>query len=108
MSTDPSSDSAVEMLECEGHGRQPATLVCLHLAESDHGDTSMGFHCSLDDGGYVANCDACEEECDEDGFFPDELVEETFVMICKGCLEEIARAHGVTLPVAKADGPTLQ
>jgi len=91
--------SAGEMLECEEHGKQVATLVCVHLAESDHGDASLGFHCSVADGDYVANCDACEAECDDDGFFPDELVEETFVVICKGCLEEIARTHGAVLPV---------
>lgn len=96
-----------EMLECEGHGTQIATLVCIHLAESDHGDTSLGFHCSVEDGDYIANCDDCEAQCDDEGFFPDDLVEETFVSLCKGCLEEIAKSHGVVLPPLPEGGQTV-
>jgi hypothetical protein len=84
-----------DLIECEGHGPQPTALACVHLVEADHGETDIGFNWSNDEGELVANCDACELECDEDGFFPDELVEETFVVICKSCFEEMARAHGV-------------
>jgi hypothetical protein len=88
-----------ELIECEGHGPQPTTLVCTHLIEAAHGDTSMGFNWSEDEGDFVANCDACELECDDEGFFPDDLVEEIFVITCKGCFDEIALAHGVTIPL---------
>lgn len=87
-------DTAVD---CEGHGRQPSALVCTHLVEADYGDTTLGFNWSAEDGDYVANCDECELECDDDGFFPDELVEETFVVTCQTCLMEIAKAHGVVI-----------
>ena len=98
---DPEGDAIVD---CEGHGAQPATLVCLHLVEAEHGDISMGFHWSADGGEYVANCDACEAECDAEGFFPDALVDENFALICKACLDEIALAHGVTMtPVARTN-----
>jgi hypothetical protein len=90
------------LIDCEGHGPQPSTLVCRHLVEAEHGETGMGFNWSEDDGEFVANCDACELECDDEGFFPDELVEETFVVICKACFDEIALAHGVTIPPAAA------
>lgn len=90
--------SADQTIICEGHGTQLAALACVHLVEAKYGDTSPGFNWSNDDGDLVANCDACELECDEDGYFPDELVEETFVVICRGCLREMADAHGVTLP----------
>ena len=93
--TDDTADDG--LIECEGHGPQPSTLVCRHLIEAEHGDTSVGFNWSDDEGELVANCDACELECDDDGFFPDELVEETFVVTCKACFAEIALAHGVTI-----------
>jgi hypothetical protein len=87
-----------DLIDCEGHGpQQPATLVCKHLIEAEHGDTSPGFNWSNDEGELVANCDACELECDDEGFFPDDLVEETFVVTCKSCFAEIALAHGVTI-----------
>jgi hypothetical protein len=90
-------------IACEGHGQQPSALVCTHLVEAEYGETELGFNWSVEDGDYVANCDECELECDDEGFFPDELVEETFVVICKSCLDEIAKAHGVSLePKAKA------
>jgi hypothetical protein len=85
-------------IECEGHGRQPTALACVHLVEAEHGDTEMGYHWSRDDGEWIANCNECEGACDDQGFFPDALVEETFVIICKSCFDEIALAHGVTLP----------
>jgi hypothetical protein len=96
-----SNDTADDgMINCDGHGRQPSTLVCRHLIEAPHGDTSAGFNWSSDEGELVANCDACELECDDEGFFPDEMVEETFVVTCKACFAEIALAHGVTIPAA--------
>jgi hypothetical protein len=94
------SSNGDELIDCEGHGSQPSTLVCSHLVEADHGDTGMGFNWSEDDGDFVANCDACELECDDDGYFPDDLVDETFVVICKGCFIEIALAHGIAIPVS--------
>ena len=93
----PTSDADDTIVQCEGHGTQAAALACVHLVEAEHGDTELGFNWSVDEGDFVANCDECELECDDEGFFPDELVEETFVVICKSCLDEIARAHGVTL-----------
>ena len=95
--TDGTADD--DLIECEGHGPQPSTLVCRHLIEAPHGDTSAGFNWSEDEGEFVANCDACELECDDDGFFPDELVADTFVVTCKACFAEIAAANGVTVPV---------
>lgn len=104
MADDIAGDDAADdgMIDCEGHGPQPSALVCRHLVEAEHGDTGMGFNWSEDEGEFVANCDACELECDDEGFFPDELVEETFVIICKACFAEIALAHGVTIPPAVA------
>jgi hypothetical protein len=84
-------------IDCEGHGRQPSALACTHLVEAAFGDTDLGFNWSAEEGDYVANCDECELECDDEGFFPDDLVEETFVVICKRCLDEIANVHGVTI-----------
>jgi hypothetical protein len=89
-----------ELIDCEGHGPQSTALVCMHLVEADHGDTKLGFNWSAEDGEYVANCDECELLCDADGFFPDELVEETFVVICRLCFTEIALANGVELKSA--------
>ena len=86
-----------DTIVCEGHGPQPTTLVCHHLAEAAHGDAAHGFNWSCDDGDLVANCDACELECDDDGFFPDELVEDTFVVMCRMCFVELARSHGVEI-----------
>ena len=91
---------ADELINCEGHGQQPATLVCVHLAESDPEGDKLGFHWNDDEGGLTGNCDECEALCDAEGFFPDDLVEETFVVICKGCFTEIAQAHGVEIAVA--------
>jgi hypothetical protein len=95
--TDPANTDDDGTISCDGHGRQASALVCVHLVEADYGDTGLGFNWSVDAGDYVANCDECELECDDEGFFPDELVEETFVVICKSCLEEIAAAHRVTM-----------
>ena len=86
-----------ELVTCEGHGQQIATLVCRHLVESEHGDVSAGFHWTDDEGDLTANCDVCEALCDQDGFFPDDLVNDTFVVICKGCFLEIATANGVEI-----------
>jgi hypothetical protein len=98
MTDTPAPDDA--FIECEGHGRQPTALACVHLVEADHGDTEMGYHWSRDDGELIANCDECESAVDDEGFFPDALVEETFVIICTSCFEEIALAHGVAIPAA--------
>jgi hypothetical protein len=92
MSNMPAND---ELIECEGHGAQPTALVCSHLVEAKHGDTQTGFNWSADEGEYVANCDECEQLCDAEGFFPDDLVEETFVVTCRACFIEMALAHGV-------------
>jgi microcystin degradation protein MlrC len=100
MADPDSSDNGT--IDCDGHGKQPVTLVCLHLVEADHGDTSMGFNWSVEDGEFVANCDACEAACDADGYFPDELVEDNFALICKACLDEIALAHGVKMAATPA------
>jgi hypothetical protein len=98
MTDKPATD---DLIECEGHGQQPSALACVHLVEAEHGDKNLGFHWSTEEGEYVANCDDCEQECDEDGFFPDEMVEETFVVICRKCFEEMALANGVTIEAAK-------
>jgi hypothetical protein len=98
----PTTDSDDGTVECEGHGTQPTALACVHLVEAKYGDTELGFNWSADDGSFVANCDECELECDDDGFFPDELVEETFVVICQGCLKEMAQANGITMEPAKS------
>jgi hypothetical protein len=82
---------------CEGHGSQAATLVCIHLVEAKREAPLIGFHWSSDEGDLVANCDACEELCDAEGYFPDDLVEETFVVTCRGCFVEIASVNGVTV-----------
>jgi hypothetical protein len=91
----PSADESADdgTIQCEGHGTQPSALVCLHLVEAEYGDTELGFNWSADEGEFVANCDACELECDDEGYFPDDLVEETFVVTCKSCLDEIATAQ---------------
>ena len=94
MSEKPLDD---ELVDCEGHGPQPSSLVCLHLVEAEHGDTHIGFNWSADDGEFVANCDECELLCDADGFFPDDLVEETFVVTCRSCFVEMALANGVEI-----------
>lgn len=92
------------VLECSRHGNEPAAVVCRHLLEVPLGQASPGFNCTLDDDGYVANCDACEAECDAEGFLPDDLVEQSFVAICKACLGEVAQALGATLPERSPDG----
>lgn len=95
MASDPGAD-ADDVIECEGHGAQPVTLVCEHLAQSQPDDEKkIGFHWNADDGMLVANCDACEAEADDDGFLPDDYVEETFVLICRECFAEIAAVNGV-------------
>lgn len=93
MTTDTGDD---ELIECEGHGRQPATLVCVHLAESQPDDEGLGFHWSAGDGDLVANCDECEAQVGDDGFLPEDYVLDTFVVMCRGCFVELAGANGVT------------
>lgn len=87
--------NADDVIECEGHGLQPVTLVCRHLAESQPEDTSIGFHWNADDGGLVANCDECEAEADEEGFLPEDFVLDNFVLFCRSCFVELAAANGV-------------
>ncbi len=85
-----------DVIECEGHGRQPSTLVCRHLAESEGDDAAeLGFHWSAADGDLVANCDACEAEVGADGFLPDDYVLDNFVLICRLCFMELAADYGV-------------
>lgn len=91
-----------ETFTCEGHGRQPATIVCDHLAESQPDDEPIGFHWSCDAEGLAANCDACEKHADDDGFLPDDYVLENFVMICRQCFVELAAVNGVTLAEIEA------
>lgn len=91
-----------EMVACEGHGEQPATLVCVHLAESQPDDETIGFHWTAADGDLVANCDACEAEAGDDGFLPEDYVLDNFVVMCRGCFVELAAANGVTS--AEIDG----
>lgn len=91
-----SVDDADDKIECEGHGIQPTTLVCHHLAESQPDDDKIGFHWNADDGGLVANCDECEAEADEEGFLPEDFVIENFVVFCRGCFVELAAVNGVS------------
>lgn len=93
MASDPHVSD--ETIECEGHGAQPVTLVCVHLAESQPDDESIGFHWSAADGDLVANCDECEAHAGDDGFLPEDYVLENFVLLCRGCFVELAAANGV-------------
>lgn len=85
-----------ELVECEGHGQQPPSFVCQHLAESQPDAASIGFHWNCEGGDLLANCDECEAEAGDDGFLSDEFFEENFVVICRSCFIELAAVNGVT------------
>ncbi len=85
-----------EMILCEGHGEQPRSFVCLHLAESQPDDATIGFHWNCEGGDLLANCDACEAHAGDDGFLADDYFEENFVVICRSCFIEMAGANGVS------------
>lgn len=85
-----------DTIDCEGHGKQPATIVCEHLAESQPEDEPIGFHWFCDEEGLTANCDECEAEADADGFLPEDYVTEHFVAICRECFIELAAVNDVT------------
>lgn len=84
-----------DMIECEGHGQQPTTLVCKHLAEPSEDGPEIGYHWSATDGELVANCSACEANVGEDGFLPEPYVIENFVLMCRECFIELAADNGV-------------
>jgi hypothetical protein len=85
-----------EMVACEGHGQQPPSFVCQHLAESQPDDSSIGFHWNCEGGDLLANCDDCEAHAGEDGFLSDDFFEENFVVICRSCFIEMAGVNGVS------------
>jgi hypothetical protein len=85
-----------EMVTCEGHGQQPPSFVCQHLAESQPEDASIGFHWNCEGGDLLANCDACESHAGDDGFLSDDYFEENFVVICRSCFIEMANVNGVS------------
>ena len=88
--------SGEDLIDCEGHGKQPVALICRHLAEAETEEAAdIGFHWSAADGDLVANCDACEAEVGDDGFLPDDYVYDNFVLICRLCFTELAADHGV-------------
>lgn len=91
-----------DTIDCEGHGKQPATIVCEHLAESQPDEEPLGFHWYCDDEGLTANCDECEAHADDDGFLPEDYVIEHFVKICRSCFVELAAANGVELTEIEA------
>jgi hypothetical protein len=84
-----------DLVTCEEHGEQRPALACLHLAESQPDDASIGFHWSCDDGDLFANCDACEGHADSEGFLAEDFVLENFVLICRGCFVEMAGVNGI-------------
>lgn len=94
--SDPEAGDGAAFVQCEGHGNQLVALVCVHLAESQPDDASIGFYWNCEGGDLIANCDACETEADDEGFLPDDFVEENFVVICRSCFVEIAGVNGVS------------
>ncbi len=85
------------LVTCEGHGEQPPAFVCIHLAESQPDDPSIGFNWNCEGGDLLANCDACEKHADAEGFLSDAFFEENFAVICRSCFVEMAAVNGVTV-----------
>lgn len=112
MSSEPEKDGdddEGDMVTCEGHGQQPPSFVCLHLAESQPDDASIGFNWNCEGGDLLANCSACETHADIEGFLSDEFFEENFVVICRSCFIELAAANGVTSDdIEKAEAASIE
>ncbi len=94
------------LVTCEGHGEQPPSFVCVHLAESQPDAQSIGFNWNCEGGDLLANCDACEKHADAEGFLSDAFFEENFAVICRSSFIEMAAANDVTLEAITNAEPT--
>ena len=95
-------ESTESLMTCEGHGEQPPSFVCVHLAESQPDDQSIGFNWNCEGGDLLAYCDACEKQADAEGFISDVFFEENFAVICRSCFVEMAAVNDVTVEAISA------
>lgn len=87
---------AIPTLECDAHGRQPRTFVCVHIIESLKTGEPKGFWWGRgEDGTFDAVCSDCNALSQEafEALGPDNIA-----LLCLGCFEDAAALNGVELP----------
>lgn len=85
----------VPKINCDTHGRQPETFVCVHIIEAVRSGEPKGFWWSRsEDGVWDAVCDGCNK-LNQDAF--DRLGPDNIKIICLGCFEDAAALNDVEL-----------
>lgn len=84
-----------QTLECNNHGKSPATYVCKHLLETIKTKQPYGFNWMLDEENEIqAFCDNCWNADDEEW---EKISEEGSRLLCLSCLQDVARMNNLEM-----------
>lgn len=85
----------IPSINCDTHGRQPQTFVCVHIIEGMKSGEATGFWWSRsEDGVWDAICSECNA-LSQEAF--DALGPSNIAAICLGCFEDAAALNEVEL-----------
>ena len=83
-----------EIVNCNVHGEQAATLVCQHIARANEVEASIGFYWSKDDENVFPDawCRDCNEQLLATDEWNDKMVKAaSFKVICSQCYLDLRR-----------------